>query len=869
MNRRVLSIAGLALAICIIGGPAARATGNLEVITQGGTAIGNRVWNSASLPIVWRFNDPSTVAGCNYTSASAPAATLQAAIAAGFLTWENDPDSTMTFSYGGTTTTRNVGADGVNVVTFCSTSVFSSGVIASTPTTAVTTQVSVVPGGGCPAGQGSVPGFPAVCMPSGVYPAGTIIDGDIQFNGTTPSNAESFLSTGDPSSATQATKFDVQAVVTHEEGHFFGLSHDPVFQAVMFPFVDDDPFSDGLGQRVLKNSDKATAGHYYPAATYGSNFGSITGFVSLDGVEADGVHVAAIDPNTMLGYTGRFSLSIFEDTEALGTEGPDFAANGAGFYRIDGLPPGNYYVYVEYFDNSDGFTGRLANRYNTTVGNSSVSNGNPTSVNQVPNWLGFIPALTEFYDAAESGNGGDGVAAGTAADNSDASSLVPVVAGTVTTGIDIAINIEPVNGQTAVNRQNPTTRTILANDNFQGTDVNTAFLLNGGGDDYYAIRYLAASLPTPPYNIAEGQWVRFGKNDQNYNVMLTFSDPNNSLRPAFNDPIVSSAGRFLSGGPAGKTDAGDVVDVRDQWNVTVNTSRDVWIVMNQPPSAAGISFLTQGYFILVTRTSANMARIGRTLITQDGGATWGTLTADVLYDLALERTPPVLITGATPASADEGTTLDVTVNGTGFLNGAVCDFGPNITVNTSTFLSAAQVRCNITIAVTGATANRGVNVKIINPNVIVPNVSRVFTVTPLVDTDGDGVGNALDCAPLDNTLKHAATEVLNDTVTLSGPSTFYSWDSQDALNGTGTAYDVVTGLVSDLLASRNFSAAGCGMNDLPDSPFTDPNPTPAPGNARYFLVRARNICNVGNATYGDSSLVADPRDALDAGAPCP
>ncbi|HZI93824.1 MAG TPA: hypothetical protein VFE84_06245, partial [Patescibacteria group bacterium] len=557
------------------------------------------------------------------------------------------------------------------------------------------------------------------------------------------------------------------------------------------------------------------------------------------------------------------------DPNALGSEGPDFAANGGGFYRIDGLPPGNYYVYVEYFDNTDFFTGRLVNRYNTTVGNSAVTNGNSGSAGQVPGWLGFIPALTEFYNTGDSGNGGNGVSAGTAADNSDTASLVPVIAGSVTPGIDIAINIEPVNGQSAVNRQNPTTRTIISNDLFQGTDVLTGFLLNGGNDDFYAIRYPAASLPTPPYNIAEGQWGRVGRNDLGYGVRLTFGDPNDATKPALNNPIVSSAGRVLSGGPAGKTDAGDFVDVRDQWNVTINQSRDVWIVMNQPPPPAGITLLTQGYFILVARTAGGTARVNRTLITQNGGATWGPLTADPFYDLIVETTPPVRITSASPATGEEGSTLDVTVNGVGFLAGAVCDFGPNITVNTSTFLSPTQVRCNITIANTGASVNREVNVKVTNPEVVFPNVSRVFTVTPFVDSDGDGVGNSSDCAPLDSTLKHPTTEVLNDTVTLVGASTVYSWDSQDALNGSATVYDVVTGLISDLFATRNFSAATCATNDLPDSPFTDPNPDPAPGNIRYWLVRARNGCTVGLGTYGDSSLGSDPRDALDAGAPCP
>src|SRR5206468_11573567 len=118
-------------------------------------------------------------------------------------------------------------------------------------------------------------------------------DGDIQVNTSNPATQEQSLSTGDPNLTSNAGKFDLQAIMTHEEGHFEGLSHDPIFQAVMFAFVDDDPFSDGLGQRVLKRSDLAQSAHYYPEASFNSNYGTITGFISLDAVDADGVHVVA------------------------------------------------------------------------------------------------------------------------------------------------------------------------------------------------------------------------------------------------------------------------------------------------------------------------------------------------------------------------------------------------------------------------------------------------------------------------------------------------------------------------------------------------------------------------------------------------
>jgi len=862
--------AAAALALCALGVTATLATGNLEQVSS--NAIVNRVWPNNLIPVAWRYHDPTTLPACAYSSTNAAPATLQPAVAAGFTPWQSNPDSRISFTYGGTTSIQSVGADGVNVITFCDSEVLGSelGFLASTPSTSLTAQMTVTAGGGCPAGRGllDLNGNPppgGFCFPVGTYPAGTLVDADIRFNTRSTDEDRDFTTTG------TAGFFDVQAISTHEEGHFHGLSHDPIQQTVMFPFIDDEPPSDGLGQRVPKHGDLSTSSRYYPEASFGSSYGSITGFISLNGVDADGVHVVAIDPTTMLGVEGRFSVSRFQSgASTLGPEGPDFAVNGAGFYRIDGLPAGNYYVYVEYFDDTDFISQRLQNRYNTTVLNSNVSNGNPGSMDQVGGWLGFIPQLTEFYNTGDSGDGGaDGINPGAALDNSDRATLVPMVAGSATTGINIAINIE-VNGQTGPNRQNPTNRTTLVNDALQGTDILTAFVLNGGTDDFYAVRFPSNLLPAPPYNVAEGLWIRGGKSTSNYVTRLVYGDPNNSARPALNDPVVASSGRVLSGGPNGLTTGSDFLDVRDQWNVTINDSRDVWIVANQPASPPGTTFITSGFFCFVARTAAGGNRVGRTLVTQNGGGTWGTLTADLLYDLILEADPPVMITSASPSSLEEGSTgVDVNVNGFGFKTGATVDFGPGIMVNSVTFISAQQLRCNLTIPFSGATSPRGANVKVTDPEVVFPNVSRVFTVLPAADGDSDGVPNALDCAPADATLKHAATEAQNlDAIDLGG-STSISWDSQDALNGTGTVYDVVTGLIGDLRMTATYAAAVCAVNNDADTPFVDLNPAPAGGAVRYWLVRAANGCNVGPGTYGNSSVMPDPRDALDAGAPCP
>src|SRR5262245_27220826 len=157
MSRRRWTILSLGLVVAALAGiQLARATASLELLTQSGTKIGVRKWHLNSLPITWKYHDPNTFATCAYSSTNAPPTTLQPAIAAGFQSWQDDPDSKIAFTYGGTTTVRSVGNDGTNVVTFCDQTVLSAdqGFLASTPSTAITTTFNVVAGGGCPAGQG-------------------------------------------------------------------------------------------------------------------------------------------------------------------------------------------------------------------------------------------------------------------------------------------------------------------------------------------------------------------------------------------------------------------------------------------------------------------------------------------------------------------------------------------------------------------------------------------------------------------------------------------------------------------------------------------------------------------------------------------
>jgi N-acetylneuraminic acid mutarotase len=134
------------------------------------------------------------------------------------------------------------------------------------------------------------------------------------------------------------------------------------------------------------------------------------------------------------------------------------------------------------------------------------------------------------------------------------------------------------------------------------------------------------------------------------------------------------------------------------------------------------------------------------------------------------------------------------------------------------------------------------------------------------DNDGDGSSAcAGDCNDSDPGTHAAPIEVANVRLGKSAGSVVVSWDSEASLAGASTTYDVVDGSLAALRSTATYSGAAClasgvSVTSLNDAP-------PAPASASYYLVRASNAC--GLATFGDSSFVPDPRDALDAGSTCP
>ena len=117
--------------------------------------------------------------------------------------------------------------------------------------------------------------------------------------------------------------------------------------------------------------------------------------------------------------------------------------------------------------------------------------------------------------------------------------------------------------------------------------------------------------------------------------------------------------------------------------------------------------------------------------------------------------------------------------------------------------------------------------------------------------DADGIADPCDCAPADGGAFDAPPVVAGDRF---ANATTYRWSSLAAVSGTGTTYDVVRGLVSQLRAAGGFGDAVCVSDNQAAASYTDID-TPAPGDIYYYLARAQNGCGTGG--WGKGLLGAE------------
>jgi hypothetical protein len=169
---------------------------------------------------------------------------------------------------------------------------------------------------------------------------GHTLDSDLVFN-----DHEFFASTSSPALTPAPPgqfSVDLQSVVTHEYGHYFGLDHTSIADATMIPFIIGD-----TRQRTLELDDRAGNSTIYPesaarglspgAVDFAATSGTVSGTVvsGFDGSAIFGAHVEAFllsDPspaNEISAISGELTLR-----------------NGQGDYTIHGLPPGDYAIAI-------------------------------------------------------------------------------------------------------------------------------------------------------------------------------------------------------------------------------------------------------------------------------------------------------------------------------------------------------------------------------------------------------------------------------------------------------------------------------------------------------------------------------------------
>ncbi len=287
-------------------------------------------WPDSSFPVSFNINPDSAVENI---AGDLPSQQFVAATEAAFRTWQDIPTSRITFARG-----RDVSdvldtdpSDGVNLIVFH--------------------------------GWAAVQGIPIPLPPGVLGITNTVIDletGEMQGAAITL-NPDPLpkLSNPDWSTSGEPWSLDVEVVILHEAGHFQGLCHSnvrndtegdlagpPSNAAVMFPFIGFDVM-DG---RTLDPDDIAWHGFVYPSPLYESTFGSIAGHVPYGSMMlgcsppagANGAHVVARDLNDRVGGEPRMVVGSYS-YRAEGRLAP---------YRIPGLPPGEYGVWIEPLDGS-------------------------------------------------------------------------------------------------------------------------------------------------------------------------------------------------------------------------------------------------------------------------------------------------------------------------------------------------------------------------------------------------------------------------------------------------------------------------------------------------------------------------------------
>jgi hypothetical protein len=277
---------------------------------------------------------------------------LESDIAQSFSVWTGisgstvAPGSMATLSRTSTTTACS-SADGLNNICFNQNdAAFTSGVLAFTR---VTSADSI--------GAQPVPNHPPSTF------VGEIVDADILLR---PADASFTFATAE-ALPQHPESYDLESVLTHELGHFFGFAHSDVWRAMMFPFVPSPGTFNGSRPTLqamdapLSDDDRTGMRVLYPDPSEVVHVGSIRG------------RILPANPLSLVGQPGVTGIFAAEVVAVDNATGAVIAATQAGWscsgvgppvfdgsYSLDRLPVGatqSYQIYVEPFtgpeDSSD------------------------------------------------------------------------------------------------------------------------------------------------------------------------------------------------------------------------------------------------------------------------------------------------------------------------------------------------------------------------------------------------------------------------------------------------------------------------------------------------------------------------------------
>ncbi|MFQ5768702.1 MAG: hypothetical protein ACE5ID_12080, partial [Acidobacteriota bacterium] len=329
-------------------------------------------------------------------------------------------------------------------------------------------------------------------------------------------------------------------------------------------------------------------------------------------------------------------------------------------------------------------------------------------------------------------------------------------------------------------------------------------------------------------------------------------------------PIVFGARRLMTGWDGNTLATGELFEVRDRFNVTINQPRDLFFLVKQPETPVGAAATTQGTFALAHDAGIGMAS-NNTLFTNDNFTSFFMTTRfDVVYRVRTETAPPVMLTGAMPATVTQGDTgTTITLTGAGFQPGAQVAFltpafGPavpsGVTVTGVTFVSSSQL--DVTVDVDPGAPVGFLDAQVANPEVIIPNRARLMSTLAAPDTDGDGFIDAIDCAPTDATLWATPGAVGQMAVNVTEPvpgTARVAWSPSSAPGSTADRFRVVSGPAAALRSMTGPDFGTCLADQLLLQSTDDPAAL-AVGEISIYMISETNACGTG--TYGTV-----PRDA--------